>query len=46
MTVKEMKEVLEKYPDKCELWGTDGHNWFALDIPERNGNDIVFYPGK
>ena len=21
MTVAEMKKVLEKYPDECELWG-------------------------
>lgn len=44
MTVKEMKEVLENYPDECELFGTDGHNWFPLDFPERkNETDIVFY---
>lgn len=44
MTVKEMKEVLEQFPDECELFGTDGHNWFSLDFPvQKNETDIVFY---
>lgn len=44
MTVKEMKEVLKDFQDECELFGTDGHNWFPLDFPvQENENDIVFY---
>ena len=47
MTVAEMKEVLKNFPDECELFGTDGHNWFSLDDPVReNETDIVFYSAR
>ena len=49
MTVKEMKEVLENLPDDAELYGSDGHNWYSLDMPpfEHTVDGIkciVFYP--
>ena len=45
MTVKEMKEFLAEYPEDLDIFGSDGHNWYSLDMPsvEVEVNAIVFY---